>query len=89
MAEHAGRTDKSGMKKVFSRVEVLEPNVICSESYLLISTFESKVEADNLATYIKSNFFRFLVFHNYLTQDIAKSAKFKFVPIQDFSNMGP
>lgn len=83
-AEHAGQTDKEGRKKVFSRIELLKPFEICSESYLLIGTFDKMSDGENLARYIKSKFFRFLVSSVLLTQNIAKD-KFCFVPIQDFS----
>ena len=83
-AEHAGQTDKDGRKKVFSRIEILKPYEICSESYLLIGVFENLEEADNLLGYVKTKFFRFLVSSVLLTQNIAKD-KFCFVPIQDFS----
>jgi site-specific DNA-methyltransferase (adenine-specific) len=82
-AEHAGQTDKEGRKKIFSKVELLKPNEICSESYLLVGVFDSKENAENLQEYIKSKFFRFLVSSVLLTQNIAKD-KFCFVPIQDF-----
>lgn len=83
-AEHAGQTDKEGRKKIFSRVELLKPFEICSESYLLIETFENRDNAENLLAYIKTKFFRYLVSSVLLTQNIAKD-KFCFVPIQDFS----
>lgn len=84
-AEHAGQTDKDGRKKIVSRVEVLPPNTICSESYLLLSTFNNEKEAINLRDYVKTNFFRFLLSTILLTQNIAKD-KFQFVPLQDFSH---
>lgn len=83
-SEHAGQTDKDGRKKVFSRIEILKPNEICSESYLLIGAFDENENANNLLNYVKTNFFRFLVSSVLLTQNIAKD-KFCFVPIQDFS----
>ena len=83
-AEHAGQTDNEGRKKVLSKVEVLSPGIICSESYLLINTFESENKALNLQIYLKSRFVRFLLSTILLTQNIAKD-KFQFVPLQDFS----
>jgi site-specific DNA-methyltransferase (adenine-specific) len=59
------------------------PFEICSESYLLIGVFDNKESAENLRTYIKSNFFRYLVSTVLLTQNIAKD-KFCFVPMQNF-----
>ena len=83
-AEHAGQTDKDGRKRIISRIEVLPPNMICSESYLMLKTFEKQNEAYNLKEYAKTNFFRFLLSTILLTQNIAKD-KFQFVPLQDFS----
>lgn len=84
-AEHAGQADKDGRKKVVSRIEVLEKQHICSESYLLIGHMKDKKSADNLAGYVKTRFFRFLLSSVLLTQNIAKD-KFQFVPLQDFSH---
>ena len=78
------QTDKDGRKRIISRIEVLPPNMICSESYLMLKTFEKQNEAYNLKEYAKTNFFRFLLSTILLTQNIAKD-KFQFVPLQDFS----
>ena len=83
-AEHAGQSDKEGRKKVVSRIEVLPPGVICTESYLLLSVFDNQDEANNLKAYIKTKFVRFLLSTILLTQNIAKD-KFLFVPMQDFT----
>ena len=83
-AEHAGQSDKDGKKKVVSRIEVLAPNVICTESYLLLSVFEYEVEALNMKSYVQTRFFRFLLSTILLTQNIAKD-KFQFIPHQDFT----
>lgn len=37
------------------------PNSCCTETYLLIGTFKTKKEAENVASYISTKFFRFLV----------------------------
>ena len=83
-AEHAGQSDRDGKKKIISRVLVLEPNVICTESYLLLSAFDCREYAENMISYVKTNFFRFLMSTILLTQNIAKD-KFVFIPIQDWS----
>ncbi|MEG1952535.1 MAG: type II restriction endonuclease subunit R, partial [Bacteroidales bacterium] len=83
-SEHAGQSDKKGRKKVISRIEVLEPNVICTESYLLLSVFDKEEEANSMKSYVKTKFFRFLLSTILLTQNIAKD-KFQFVPLQDFT----
>ena len=83
-AEHAGQTDNEGRKKIVSKVEVLKPGQVCTETYLLLSTFNTEIEATNLKEYVKSSFFRFLMSTILLTQNIARD-KFQFIPIQDFS----
>lgn len=83
-AEHAGQTDQEGRKKIVSKVEVLSPGQICTETYLLLSTFETESEANNLKEYVKTRFFRFLMSTILLTQNIAKD-KFQFIPSQDFT----
>ena len=82
--EHAGQTDREGRKKIVSKVEVLGPGQICTETYLLLSTFDTESEANNLKGYVKTRFFRFLTSTILLTQNIAKY-KFQFIPNQDFS----
>ena len=83
-AEHAGQTDKDGRKRIVSRLEVLEPGTICTESYLLLDVFEYQNEAENLKKYMRTQFVRFLLGSILLTQNIVRD-KFRFVPLQDFT----
>lgn len=62
----------------------MPPNVVCTESYLIVGNFENEQEAINAVSFLKSKFCRFLVSSILLTQNITKS-KFVFVPMQDFS----
>lgn len=84
-AEHAGQTDANGRKRVVSRLEVLPPNTICTESYLLLDVFESEMEAVNMKKYIRTQFVRFLLASILITQNIVRD-KFAFVPLQDFTS---
>lgn len=84
-AEHAGQTDKDGRKRIVSRLEVLPPGTICTESYLLLDVFENESEAVNLKKYIKTQFVRFLLSSILITQNIVRD-KFRFVPFQDFTS---
>lgn len=83
-AEHAGQTDKDGRKKIVSKIEILSPGMICSESYLLLGVFNNEKSARNLKDYVKTTTVRFLLSTILLTQNIARD-KFCFVPQQDFS----
>ncbi len=61
-----------------------EPNSCCSETYLLIGATDNKLEAENIISYIKTKFFRFLVLLKKNTQNAARNV-YEFVPMQDFS----
>ena len=61
-----------------------EPNSCCTETYLFIGSFENGNDANNLISYIKTKFFRFLVLQKKNTQN-ASSKVYSYVPIQDFS----
>ena len=84
-AEHAGQTDANGRKRIVSRLEVLPPYTICTESYLLLDIFDNEEEAQNLKKYIRTCFTRFLLASILITQNIVRD-KFKFVPIQNYKN---
>lgn len=82
--EHAGQFDKNGQKRVLSSLEILEPNTICTETYLIVGTFDTKAEAENCVSYLKTRFLRFLISLIATTQHLSKNT-FQLVPLQDFS----
>ncbi|GHU37695.1 type III restriction endonuclease [Clostridia bacterium] len=82
--DHAGRADKDGRRRIFSTMEILPPGMVCTETYIVIDTFDNEEEAINLYNYLRTCFVRFLVAQTTSTQHLAK-ANFTFVPIQDFS----
>jgi site-specific DNA-methyltransferase (adenine-specific) len=59
-------------------------NSISTETYLIVDFAKSIEEADNLVTYMRTKFFRFLVSLIKSTQNIAKGS-FSFVPVLDLS----
>lgn len=82
--DHAGLPDKSGRRRVLSRLELLEPSAVCSESYILIGTFSTETEAENCRGYLATRFTRFLISQLSYSQDITRG-RFAYVPTQDFS----
>ncbi len=82
--DHAGQPDKDGKRRVLSRIEVLPPNTVCTESYLIVGPFANKKQAQNMEIYLKTKFCRFLISTILLTQNIARD-KFSFVPLPDLS----
>ena len=83
-AEHAGQTDKEGRKKILSSLDMLEPNEICTETYLVVDAFDTKEEAVSLNKYLRSRIVRFLISILASTQHLSKD-KFALVPLQDFT----
>ena len=81
--DHGGQPDKEGKRRVLSKVEVLPPKTICTETYLVAGSFSTENEAINLANYLRTKFVRFLVSQLSFSQDITKD-RFFFAPVQDF-----
>jgi site-specific DNA-methyltransferase (adenine-specific) len=82
--DHAGQPDKEGKRRVLSKVVVLPPKTICTETYIVAGSFTDKQSAKNLADYLRTKFVRFLVSQLSFSQDITKD-RFYFVPIQNFA----
>mgnify|MGYP003542735807 FL=1 len=61
------------------------PNTICTETFLMIGGFNTKDEATNCLSYIKSKFFRALLFYNRHSLNISRES-FELIPLQDFTS---
>ena len=62
-----------------------EPNSCCTETYVVIGPFPSREIADNVMSYIKTRFLRFLVMLKKSSQHAA-AVVYSFVPLQDFTD---
>ena len=82
--DHAGNPGKDGRRKVFSRIDILPPKTICTETYLVVGSYESQREAQNLVEYMRSRFLRFLVAQFMYSHHLTKMA-YSFVPILDMN----
>ena len=84
-AEHAGEPGKDGMFRIIpSSMKVLGPKEICTHSYFLIGAFDNKSVADNVLTYMKTRFVRFLMLLSMSGFGLSKQVM-GFVPAQDFT----
>lgn len=83
--EHAGEPDKEGKLRVLSKIEVLEPGVVCTDSYLMVGPFDSATEAENAVIYLRTKFARFLISQTLSSINLNKD-KFCFVPQIDLMN---
>ena len=64
---------------------IAEPNTCCTETYVVIGPFQGKNYTNNVISYMKTRFFRFLVLLKKNTQHAAAKV-YQFVPLQDFSH---
>ena len=82
--EHAGQPDKNGQYRVLSILEILKPQEVCTETYIIINAYEDKTHAENLYKYLKTKLARFLILQACSSIMVTK-ASYIFVPVQDFS----
>lgn len=61
-----------------------EPNSLCTQTYIMYGPFETKIECENVISYVNTKFFHFLMGLKKVTQD-AMSKVYTLIPIQDFS----
>lgn len=81
--EHAGQPDKNGQYRVLSILEVLKPQEVCTETYVIVNAYDSELQAENLYNYLKTKFVRFLILQA-CSSIMVTRASYIFVPIQDF-----
>lgn len=65
---------------------IAESGSCCTETYLVCDVFDDVAHAKNLAKYMRTRFFRFMVFLRKISQDNPKD-RFSFVPQQDYSQV--
>jgi adenine-specific DNA methylase len=81
--DHGGNPDKHGTRRVLSRLEILEPNAVCTESYIVIGGFDTRVEAENCLSFLQTKFVRHLISILSFSQDITRE-RFRYVPLAQF-----
>lgn len=69
---------------VLSQPIISEPGSICTETYLVIGPFEDRNTCENVCSYIRTRFFRFMVLMIKNTQHTTRKV-YQFVPMQDFN----
>lgn len=70
--------------QVMGKPLIAAPGSACTETYLVVGSYDSELEAKNLADYFKTRFFRFLVLLKKNTQHGTKD-KYEFVPQLDMT----
>ena len=82
--DRAGVNNASdGKNNVTTKLTILKPNEVITETYIVLGAFDTKEEAENYASYIRTKFVRFLVLMTMTSMHITQT-NFQFVPKQDF-----
>jgi site-specific DNA-methyltransferase (adenine-specific) len=82
--EHAGNPSQDGKRRVISKIDLLPPGTICTETYLVIGSYDSEFEAVNLISYMKTKFFRFLLSQLMYSHSITKDT-YSLIPILEMT----
>ena len=69
---------------VIGKPFIADQGSCCTETYLVVSVCDAKTVAENIVSYMRTKFFRFLVLLKKNTQHATKTV-YSFVPTQDFS----
>lgn len=77
--------DHDGPYSVIASPFVAEPNSACTETYLVLDTFTEGASAENLASFVRTKFCRFLIWLRMNTQHLSKD-RFAFVPRLDMEH---
>jgi site-specific DNA-methyltransferase (adenine-specific) len=76
------KPSSEGDYQIVSSLKVLNPNEVCTETFLVLDVFDNGDEAENLVSYVKTKFFRFLLLQTLTSIHITKNS-FCFVPVLD------
>ena len=69
---------------VISKPIVSEPGSLCTDSHLIVRIVANRSQAENLAAYMKTRFFRFMMILAKNGQNMTKGT-FRFVPVPDLN----
>ena len=73
-----------GKSSVTTKIKILSPNEVPTETYIVLDTFDDESSAENFASYISTRFARYLILLTISSMHIVRD-NFIFVPMQDFS----
>lgn len=83
--DRAGVNNSTTGSNVTTKINILKPGEVITESYIVLGCFDTHKIAKNYSLYIKTKFVRFLVFMIISSIHIT-SMSFRFVPNQDFTS---
>lgn len=74
----------NGDYQIVSSLQILSPEQVCTETYLILNVFDNYNYAVNFREYVKTKFLRFLLLQALTSIHITKDS-FCFVPMQNFT----
>ena len=77
------REDSPG--NVLTNIKAIYPNVVASETWSLVASFDNEAETVNCKKYIQTKFVRFLANLTVNVKATVTRNAFKFIPLQDFT----
>ena len=80
----AGSGSDSFPHSILARPFITKPGSACTETYIVLGSYTTEGQCNNLARYVSTRFFRFMVLLIKSTQDAA-SRVYRYVPLQDFT----
>lgn len=83
----AGQTDFTKPISFFNdrNIIIAKPGEVCTETYIVLNSFDSETKANNFVTYLKTKFFRFMLRLRVVSQDITRDS-YAWVPdMEDYS----
>lgn len=80
----AGSGSDTFPHQILGKPIIAPPNSACTETYIVVGAYNNEERAKNLASYIHTKFFRFMVSLIKNTQNAPRRV-YAFVPLQDFS----
>ena len=83
-SEHAGEPDKDGKYKVIAKSQLLKPNEVCTDSYVIACPSGEREISENFYSYLRTKFVRFLILQTLSSINLSRD-RYEFVPVQDFS----
>ena len=72
------------MYKVLSKIQLLSPGEVCTDSYIIAYPCDDKKRVQNFFKYLQTKFVRFLILQVISSINLSRE-KYEFVPMQDFS----
>lgn len=68
---------------VLGKPSIAEPNSVCTQTWIVAGPFQSKIQAESVARYLRTSFIRFLVSLRKISQDAMKGV-YRWVPQQSW-----